>query len=49
VLKAPGNNALSEHFCFRRGIVGSGSISENSGKLRYFGKPAAIFEPVVRR
>jgi hypothetical protein len=43
VLKALGKNTQSEHFCFRHGFVGSGSIGENSGKFWDFGKPAPVF------
>jgi hypothetical protein len=43
VLKTPGKNAQGEQFCFRHGLAGSGSLSENSGGLRHFGEPAPVF------
>jgi hypothetical protein len=43
VLKSLGKNAQSEYFCFCHGLVGSGSIGENSGEFWDFSKPAPVF------
>jgi len=43
VLKSIGENAQGEHFRFRHGFVGSGSIGENSGEFGNFSKPAPVF------
>ena len=43
VLESLGKNAQREYFCFRHGLVGSGSIGENSGEFGDFSKPAPVF------
>ena len=43
VLKSLGENAQGEHFGFRHGFVGSGSIGENSREFGDFSKPAPVF------